>query len=528
MFSAAPFSALPCSGSGTDVRVYMDAVFELSASLTLKIFVATAAGYATRPSDAVPNQPFKGVLQSYSFERSIMAGDIGRFATGTGRLAISNADGDYDFLPLSYAVDGRPIVVKIGRRDDAYDDAFPLAKLTAKNWNINTETIDIELVDYGYKLEVPMQPNVYGGSGGADGGADLKGKRKPLAFGNALNVSPVFLVPGLLVYQLHDGPMQAIDAVYDRGVPLTLGADHADYASLAAAGVAAGTYATCLAEGMFKLGSAASGEVTADVRGDNADGYLTTTADIVRWAIRRRTALSDPDDLHVASFDAVNAAQAAPISYFIGSDDSLTVAGFVERLMSGIGGWGGHRLDGTFQVKIFRAPAGDPAARFTRDDMMGGDIRREPLPEAYQPPRWRWRVAYGRCWTRQTDLAGAVTAARKAFVAEDYRLAEASSQTILTDHPFAQDREPVQSWFVDEADAAAEAVRLIELFKTTRAIYRMTLPRRALRRELGDVIHVTHNRFDLRQGRLMVVLEHAASVNFAADGVDNVEVAAYG
>jgi hypothetical protein len=528
MESGSPCSALPLSADGRDVRVYFDMTMDLEASLTLKIYVSTALGFATRPTDTPANQPFRGVLQSFKFTRSIMQSDIGQFTTGTGTLVISNADAAYDFLPLSYAVDGRPITIKVGRRDRAYADAFSLARLTASGWNIDTNSITIDLEDFSYKLEVPIQPNIYGGTGGADGGADLTGKRKPLVLGKALNITPVLLVPNLLIYQVHDGSTQAVDAVYDRGVQLNAGSDVANYSALAAASVTAGQYATCRALGLFKLGSSPSGTVTADVRGENAGGYIETTADIARWALRTRTSLVDPDDLDVASFDAVNAAQPAPIGYFVAPDDSLTVAALIQQLMGGIGGWGGHKLDGTFEVRIFGAPAGTPVASFNRGDMLGGDIQREPLPDAYRPPPWRWRVPYARCWTVQTDLAGGVSAARKAFVAEQYRLAEATSQTILNDHPFAQDRDPIESYFQNEADATAEAMRLINLFRTTRAIYRMTVPRRALRRDMGDEILVTHPRFDLSQGRSMIVVETSVNVDGGSSEVDSVEIAAYG
>jgi hypothetical protein len=400
--------------------------------------------------------------------------------------------------------------------------------LTASGWNIDADSVSIDLVDFSYKLEVPIQPNVYGGTGAADGGSDLAGKRKPLVLGYALNITPVLLVPNQLIYQVHDGATQSIDAVYDRGVPLTVGSDVASYAALAAGAVTPGAFATCKALGLFKLGSSPSGTVTADVHGDNSGGYIEKTADVVRWALRTRTSLVDPDDLDTASFAAVNAAQPAPIAYFVGPDDSLTVAAFIQNLMGGIGGWGGHKLDGTFEVRIFSAPTGDAVASFARSDMVGGEIKREPLPDAYRPPRWRWRVPYARCWTVQTDLAGGVTAARKAFVAEDYRLAEATSNTILTDHPFAQDRDPVQSYFQNKAEAATEANRLIDLFKTTRAIYRWSVPRRALRRDMGDEIVVTHPRFDLSQGRSMIILEAKITVIPGNKTIDSVELAAYG
>src|SRR5688572_24020694 len=124
MYSVVPYSALPYSADGQDVRAYFDMTMDLEASLTLKIYVSTGSGYATLPTDALPDQPFRGVLKSFAFQRSIMQGDIGQFTKGNGRLVIDNADATYDFLPLSYAIDGRPITVKVGRRDASYDEAF--------------------------------------------------------------------------------------------------------------------------------------------------------------------------------------------------------------------------------------------------------------------------------------------------------------------------------------------------------------------------------------------------------------------
>lgn len=527
MYAVSPYGAIPYAATAQDMRVYFDMTMDLEASLTLKIYVSTGSGYASLPGDTLPNQPFRGVLQSFQFRRSIMQSDIGQFTTGSGRLVISNADAEYDFLPLSYAIDGRPITIKVGRRDASYDEAFTLARLTASGWNIDTDSITIDVVDFSYKLEVPMQPNVYGGTGGVDGGADLTGKRKPLCFGKPRNVSPVLLVPSLLIYQVHDGSIQAVDNVYDRGATLTAGANYASYALLAAAVVTAGQYATCLALGLLRLGSAASGTVTADVQGENTAAYIEKTADVVQWALLNRTVLV-AGDLDAGSFTTVNAAQPAPIDYFLGPDDNLTVAAFVQNLMGGIGGWGGHKLDGTFEVRVFRAPTGTSVASFNRGDMLSSDIKREPLPSAYQPPRYRWRVPYQRNWTVQTDLAGTVSATRKAFVAEPVRLASATSATIQTDHPFAQDRDPVQSYFQNLSDATAEAARLIALFKTTRAIYRMSLPRKALRRDMGDEIVVTHPRFDLSQGRSMIVTETDVNVTVGDNSIDSVEIAAYG
>ena len=523
-----PFSVQPNSSSGSERRYYLDMTMLLEASFEYKIYVAGTTGFATRPDDKVASQPFRGVLEDYSFSRDIMRDEIGRFTTGSGSLSISNGDGYYDFLARDYTVEARPIALRLAARDGSYDRAYPFAQVTANGWNIDTDGIRCDLVDYSYKLQVPMQPNLYGGTGGADGGADLEGKRKPLVFGPAREIGPPLVVPSLLIYQVNDGPVQDVVGVRDRGAPLTKGADYASYATLAAAAIASGSFATCKALGLFRLNGSPSGQVTADVQGDNRDGYVTTHADVVRWAIRNRTALRDPEDLAVQSFATVNSQQPATIDYWLGPDDSLTVADFIANIMAGAGGWGGHRRDATFEVRIFSAPSGAPVQSFTRNDMFGGDIKREPLPSAYQPMPSRWRIECERCWTVQTDLAGSVGAAHKAFVAEGYRVGEASSAAIKVDHPFAQDRDPTPAYFSYRADADTEALRRLTIFRTQRAIYRATLPKRALKLDLGDEIRISHDRFDLAQGRKMVVVDMKDRVSIGSDIVVSVEVAAYG
>jgi hypothetical protein len=523
MFGMSAFGTRPFCGSARDMLVLLLATGTVNADFAFVLYSATTE-FATKPTDALRSQPFAGTLQQpLNFKRSLLGGsDIGVFTTGDGEMDVDNADGTYDFLIEGYAIDGRDIVVKCGRLGDDYADFFPVFVGTAADWAIDESIIKVVLRDNGYKLTVPAQPNVYGGTGAQDGGADLAGKRKPRAFGHVLNVSPPLVVPASLIYQVNDGPVSGVAAVYDRGSALGAGADHADYAALAAATVAAGFYDTCLAQGYVKLGSSPVGTVTADVDGDATGGvFVATSGTIVRRLVGTSTVIVDPDDLYLPSFAALEVTQPAPIGYWLGSDDTSSVADVVANIMGGVGGWAGFRRDGRLEANVFVAPAGVPVDRFDRIDDI--DIKREPLPSDLTPPPWRQRVAYQRSWTVQTDLAGAVSADRKAFVSESFRLSEASSDAIRGDHPFAQDPDPIEAYFANEADAQAEAARRLVLYGSARALYRATLPPRALQHNLGETIVITYPRWDLSTGRLLTIVE------MTDDGKSNtVEVVAYG
>jgi hypothetical protein len=528
MFGIQPYSTQPFSMTG-EVRIVFDMGFLNDTAFTFAIYVSSIAGYATRPSDALPSQPFRGVLQSYSFDRSILQSDIGQFSTSGGSLVISNQDAFYDFLPIDYTIDARPVNIKLSRTDKSYDDAYTLARVTSTGWNITVDAVTIDLIDYGYKIDVPMQVQTYLGTGGLEGTADLMGKRLPLVFGFARDISPVNLIPPLLIRQVCSEQVEDIVNVYDRGAALTKGANYSTYAALVAASVPPSSYVTCKELGLFKMGSEPSGTVTADVKGINSGGYITTTADIVRWAVLNRTQLLANINLSEKTFDEVNAEQSAPIDCYLNPDDGTTVAVFVQELMTGIGGWGGFFRNGLFYVRLFKGPANLPLASFSRKDMFGGDIQKEPLPSNYRPPPWRWRIPYAKCWTVQTDLAGVVAQDHKSFVAQEYRLAEASNNAILVDHPFAQDGQPPKSFFSNLVDAQAEADRRLQLFRFAKAIYRATFPRRMLQFEIGDEIFIQHERFDLIFGRPMIIVEMRENLNFAnTTSLDVVEVALYG
>jgi hypothetical protein len=114
----------------------------------------------------------------------------------------------------------------------------------------------------------------YAGTTGAEGGADLKEKVKPLALGRPRNVEPVLINAVDSVYQFSAyGPIEAVEVLYERAsaFPASSG-NYANYAALVAADLDPGRWATCLAEGLIRLGAPAYGVITGDIRGHAVGG----------------------------------------------------------------------------------------------------------------------------------------------------------------------------------------------------------------------------------------------------------------
>ncbi|MFA7308353.1 MAG: hypothetical protein WC026_16975 [Hyphomicrobium sp.] len=478
------------------------------------VLYAATREFISRASDQIPNQPFYGTLeQTLQFDASIVAGDgFGRVSLGWGELTLINSDGYYDDIIRRYVADGRRVVISIGDERNVattgFDGFHTVFDGTATGIHVEEDAVRVLLRDNTYKLEAPVQRSIYGGTGGLDGTEDLKGKRKPRALGYCSNLSPAFVIPNLKLFQVNDGPVQAISAVYSRGASITFDQDYPTAVDLMAATIPAGKYATCLAAGLFRVNFVLEGEVTADVEGDcGGDGFASSAAEIIQKVLGEVVGVNVPGDLDTVSFSRVEALQAAPLQYYLDTSSNVTVADLVADIMGSIGGWGGFRRDGKFELGLFRAPntSSVPSHRYSRIDIT--DIRRERLPDGIDPPPYRYRVAWGRNFTTQTDLAGSVSESRVAFLSEGYRLAEASDAIVQSDHPLAQDPSPVESYFRDEADAQAEAERLLDLYgRATRSLYRIVLKSRPFIHYIGELMWVDYPRWDLQGGRMLRIV----------------------
>lgn len=505
-FGVSPFGFAPFGDvTRPAASVTFTGVATLTVDFDFRIFTATQE-LITGPDDSPANTAFGGSLsQAVRFTRSIIGDGFGGFIAGQGEMTIQNTSGEYDFLAQRYALDGRDVVVKFGRREDDYRDWFTVFTGTAADFHVDEDEFRVDLQDYGFKLDVPLQEATYGGTGGADGGEDLAGKRKPRAFGYVENIAPPLVVPNSLIYQVNDGPVQAVSAVYVRGLALTGGTDHANYAALAAASITSGQFHTCLALGLFRINFLLDGEVTADVSGDaSGSGFTGTRSGIVRRILTLATEIADPAGLYLPSFTVYETAQPGEIGHWFDHNSTDTVADAIGRVI-GPSAWAGFRRDGKFEAMAFDLPSGIPVMRLAKEDIR--DIRREKLPAGLSPPPWRWRVAYSRNWTVITDPAGAVTEDRRAFLAEEFRYAVAESEPIRVDHPLALERTVDGSGFRDLADAQAEAERLLTLHKRSAALYRLQCDLEPLSLNIGQVILVTFPRFDLTSGRLLRVVE---------------------
>ncbi|MFZ5669136.1 MAG: hypothetical protein ACOY4K_06555 [Pseudomonadota bacterium] len=473
-------------------------------------FYLSDARFATQPTDTPANEPFDNALRDPGNVQVTVFGD-GRTGGGTklslGEIKLNNADGIYDDW-LGYGFDGRSVVIRRGV-PGAYPAAFEtLFTGTIRGRpTVNLKEVVLSLLDKQHIFDRPLLTNRYGGTNvlpnGIDGTTDdLAGKAKPRLFGRAMNIAPPCVNTSRLVYQISDGQIASVEGVYDRGEPLVAGVDRADSGALLSTAPAAGTYDTCLAEGLIRLGSSPAGEITIDATQGSAATDRTASSLLVMLALAAGVTAGEIADEDVADL----AADAPAVLGIWVSGENETYAKVMDQIAESVGGFYGFDPAGVLRMGRLVEPEGDPELSIEQYDVKG--IERRAARDG-DLPSWAYTVQHSRVWTVQTsDLAGAVDPARRAFLGSEYRAQRAEDPTVKAQFLLSAEAS-VNTLLTEAADAANEAARRLALHKVPRDFYDVTVNGDLLigaNLRLTSVVELTHSRFGLQNGRLFLVL----------------------
>ena len=426
------------------------------------------------------------IKDGFTVNRDIAGRDgVGGLTRVYAELALSNADGGLDGLTNDYAIDGRAVRLLVGAEDAAYAEFGTVFTGVVESVSAPQQAVRLRLSDGMAKLDVPMQPVKYLGTGGLEGGADLKGKPKPLCYGARYNVSPVLVDAANLLWQVNNGPIQDVPALRDRGVALTrvLGTP------------SPGQYQPILATGFVKLGATPAGEVTCDVQGDAPTaGYTARLATIAQRILADKLYTSDID---TTAFANLNSVVEAPTGIWIGAEER-TAADVLDEFLFGAGCFGGFSRHGVFSVG--RIAAQNDAPVLALDAMNITTIEREPLPAPLDPAVWSVALGWRRNHTVQTDIAALASNADRAFALEEWRVSRSADAAIKSRHILAREYGPIPSPFTEQADGDAEAARLFALWGAPRARFRVGTVIEGMLADVGQVVILTHQRHRLQNG----------------------------
>lgn len=487
--------------------ILVELTAKIDAAGTTRVFYFSTGRFVTGPTDTPAHTAFdEGLINPGSI--GVTAFSDGRTGGGTklevGDIVIANADGAYDAF-LTYGFDGQPVVIRSGM-SGAYPAAFStVLRGTVDTVDASWEEITVRLRPPEQIFERPLQETRYAGTNvlpaGIEGTADdIKGQPKPKVFGTVFNVPAVFVNTAKDCYQVHDGALNAISAVYDKGGVYTAGANYATSALLLAAAPGAGTFITCIAEGLFRLGTAASGLVTADVV-QGASSANRTTAQLMK-AIALAAGVSG-GSISAADVTALDTDAPGEAGLFVGGD--MTFQAAMDQVAENAGAYWAFDTDLVLRMGQLKAPTGTPV--LTIDTEIS--IRVERRASKDKPvPVWRVVGHYRPLGVKQDgDIAAAVTAARRAELAAGYRTtAPADDAAVKTQ--FSQAAELIiEMGLISGTDAATETARRLALHKVRRSIFDVTLPKEHIVGvEIGEVVELELPRFGLDAGVLFRVI----------------------
>lgn len=480
------------------------------------VVLFSTKGFATGPADTPANRVAEGRISSAALIRRDIfdiATTGGASRVGYGELALRNDDGGLDYL-LEKALDGRSCRIYVSAADPADRPAFPagfdlLLAAVMEQPDISLSEARIRLRDRQVFTSRQLQPNRFAGDNvlpaGLEGiASDLRGKPKPILYGYAFNLAPPAVNTSRLVFQVNDGPVRDVMAVYDSGALLSRGEDYADETALFATAPAAGSYRVWKAGGMFRLGSSPIGEVTCDA----VEGLWPvnrTAGQAFRKILEDRVGL-DAGLISSADVAALDAVQPATVGLWI--DRDVPVAAALDLVCQSVGAWWASDVNGVLRIARLEAPGGAPVLELNASNIVGGSLSRVPMNDGGLPA-YRVTVRAVPNYTVQTSgLVGSVTPARRSRLAKPFQDAIAEELDTRDVYLLAPER-TVETLLACLPAAQVEATRLLGLYGVRRDRFELTFegdPEALTTIDLGAVVRVTYSRFGLESGRLMRVL----------------------
>lgn len=460
--------------------------------------------FVTEPDDSLPNKYFMPVVNNpLQFDISIRRGDtLGDGAVSFGAIEIENGDGCNDHLS-KMQWKGRRAVVKAGHKGWRYDLFVPVFSGLVNTLEYTDKMITVTFRDNSLRLDLDVVSAEYAGTGGLEGGSDLAGKLKPLLFGECLNIEPTLVDPVNLIYQIHAGSIEAVDAVFDSAAELTSSGDVAD---ITTATPSAGHYVTQLDAGLIRVGSTPLGRITVDARGDNTGGYVSTVGDITKRIVKTLigTQSLDDGDIDQTSFALINTELSGAAGVYI--TEKQTIRNIIDTLIPKCGAFWFFDRVGLLSCAVINVPT-SPEATITHDFIDTSGIS----TSGTIPAAWRVSVSYARAWAIQgeDEIAGAATTSRRAFVTHEYRLSTFENQDTKNLDPHASEF-IFYSPFVDKADADTLAARLYSLYGQDREVYSVTVYGALFRNYLGSAVRLVYPRYGIDSNFLIAGLSENA------------------
>jgi len=404
------------------------------------------------------------------------AGEIsGVVRPDSGSIQLSNADGALDYLLTSYSFDKKPIEIRMLRGisdTDEVEDHPIIYKGLTQNISATEDTIEIIVGDNMVKLDRDFPPNV------------TDGQRIPIALGKVYNVEPILVDEAANEYQVHDGAVTSIDAVYVGGELQTLTTD----------------YTVDAANGKFTMTSTPAGVVTADVTNDVTHGSYTNGAGVLLYEMATiYGGLSIGSDAEIEDTTYTTAAANAYEhgAYFKDRTTLIEAMNVILHSVNGIL----FQNSGLLEFKVLEIPSSAPDTDPITDDDI---IEIEVLPtEIYAISKAI--VNYKKNHRVLTEDELGASPDDREFATKEWLSNFALA--INVQFAFSALRDTVvSSTITNSTDAQTEATARALFYANDNKIYRVRMKLNPLYLNVGGACEIRCSRFGLSSGKYFLIL----------------------
>ncbi|KJV09475.1 hypothetical protein VZ95_11200 [Elstera litoralis] len=477
-----------------------------------------------------PSAPgfYRGVIQRDGdsalvpmYTRTAMSGgeSFGAAKLAVASLPVMNT-GRFDWLIAEgVAIEGRAGARLLLGADAAapYSSFVPVLTGQVATVEPSRTNLSFTLRDPLAFLDDPLTESDFAGSNIAPEGvegteADLKGKRKPVAYGLVKDAPAIAVNIPKHVYQVADRAV-SVTAVYDKGNALGVGLNRGSLALLLSTDPEAGKFDWYGgAEGtFFRIGFPATGAVSADLA-EGANAAARTVGQVWQRLLTGRCGIAAAD-VNAADVAALDAAAPGGIGFWAGLD-GMTRRDALDAIAESLGAVYWVTAAGQWRIAQFAEPAGEPVLTLRDGGALAlGEADIVDLQPAPWPlPAYEMKLSWGRCWSPLDRNSMAATVyedqpERLAFLSQEWRTATEKDEGVKTLYPTGRSLE-FRSLLVEKTAAEAEGTRRFGLVKGRRRAWRVscvTSPDRVAAVDLMSVIRLYHRRFGLTGKRYRVL-----------------------
>lgn len=390
---------------------------------------------------------------------------------GFGDIEIANINGERDAW-LNYIFTNKTIKLYIGDPRWTKADFYLIFNgivddITSRDRN----TLNLILLSKLERLNNPITETLLGGTG------NNKDRLLPILFGECFNIEPLNTdsVPNVLEYMVHNGPIEDIIEVRDKGVPVSITKN--------------------LAQGKFTLNNTPFGQITASVQGYKPSTYSDNIATIIENIILNygpSNSRLTSSDIDTANFTTFKSTYTDPVGYYC--KDRTNILEICQNLAKSIGAALVCNSQGLVRLVRLSIPGSGTTMEVTAEDMEFNSLSMSEKPLV----KGSVKLNYCKNWTVQnaSSLAGVVNQNNITLFDREWLSTVSTNSTVVSDYALSTEPQEEYTYFLTSTPAATEATRRLNLWSTPRFIYTATYYAHMLPVELGDNLTITHRRFN--------------------------------